>query len=145
MQIEYRWRYLLLAVEPRAGTLRWAWLERFRQEQLRPLLAAWRPAAIVWDGAGTHRGKHLRDLVTQRVFLPPYSPELNPVERVFAEIRRRVEGRIYASVDDKQAVVEAYLQELAADPGRVQRLCSWDWLLTAYATLPATPPNDDAQ
>jgi hypothetical protein len=137
VQIEYRWRYLLLGVDPRAGTLAWRWLERFRQDRLKPVLADWSPDAIVWDGAGAHRGKQLQELPTARIFLPPYSPELNPAERVLEEIRRRVEGRVYASLDAKQADVEAYLEELAADPARVKRLCAWDWILAAVHALPA--------
>jgi transposase len=136
VQIEYRWRYLLLGVEPRAGVLRWRWLERFRQEQLKPVLAEWAPDAVVWDGAGAHRGKQLGELPIERVFLPPYSPELNPAERVLEEIRRRVEGRVYGSLDAKQAAVEDYLQELAADPARVKRLCGWTWILDAFRSLP---------
>ena len=145
VQIEYRWRSLFLGVDPRTGQRRWQWLAGFRQEHLKPILAEWHLAAVIGDGAGAHRGKQLRALPTARLFLPPYSPELNPVERIFAEIRRRVEGRVYASVDDKQALVEASLQELAADPGRVQRLCGWDWLLAAFATLPPATPSDDTR
>lgn len=140
-QIAYRWTYLLLGVDPRSGQLRWAWLDRFRQETLKPVMAAWGLAAVVWDGAGAHRGKTLRELPTQRLFLPPASPELNPAERVFEEIRRRVEGRVYPDLAAKQAVVEGYLQELAADPARVQRLCGWDWVRAAFATLPADRPT----
>jgi transposase len=143
VQIEYRWRYLLLGVEPRTGALRWRWLERFRQDRLQPVLADWAPDAIIWDGAGAHRGKQLGDLPTARIFLPPYSPELNPAERVLEEIRRRVEGRVYDSLDVKQAEVDAYLQELAADPARVKRLCGWDWILAALQALPGADAHDD--
>lgn len=140
LQIEYRWNYLLLGVDPRTGVLQWRCLDRFRQEQLKPVLAEGRLAAILWDGAGAHRGKTLREVATQRLFRPAYSPELTPVERVFAEIRRRVEGRVYTDLAAKQAVVEGYLQDLAANPSRVKRLCGWDWVLDAFATLPATRP-----
>ena len=78
----------------------------------------------------------LADLPTARVRLPAYSPELNPAERVFEEIRRRTEGRIYATLADKQALIEAYLRDLAADPARVRRLCGWDWLTAALDALP---------
>lgn len=138
LQIEYQWRYLLLGVDPRTGHVRWQWLARFRQDQLKPVLAEWGVDAVLWDGAGAHRGKTLRDLPTTRLFLPPASPQLNPAERLFEEVRRRVEGRVYPDLAAKQAVVEACLQDLAADPARVQRLCGWDWLLAAFATLP--PP-----
>lgn len=141
-QIVYRWRYLLLGVDVQAGTLWWRWLDRMRQDQLKPVLADWRAAVVVWDGSGAHHGKRLADLPTRRVFLPPYSPELNPVERVFEELRRWVEGRVDADLDAKQAVADASLQALATDPARVRRLCGWHWL---HATLERLPPPADSR
>ena len=73
------------------------------------------------------------------LYLPPFSPELNPAERVFEEVRRRVEGRLWDSLHDKMAAVEAFLSELAADPARVRRLAGWEWITTALAGLPAPP------
>jgi len=137
LQLRYEWAYLLLAVDPRAGALRWRWLARCRAEPIRATLAAWQLDAVVWDGAGAHRARLLRELGTRRVFLPPYSPELNPAERVFEELRRRVEGRVYATLADKQAAADASLAELAADPERVKQLCGWAWLTDALDNLPA--------
>jgi hypothetical protein len=120
LQLRYQWAYLLLAVDPRAGTLHWCWLARCRAALIKEVLA-----------------RVLAELPVARVRLPAYSPELNPAERVFQEVRRQVEGRVYASVAAKQAVVEAYLQELAVDPARVRQLCGWDWLTAALDALPA--------
>lgn len=136
LQLKYEWAYLLLAVDPRAGTLRWRWLERCRATPIRETLADWGLDAVVWDGAGAHRAKLLADLPTTRVRLPAYSPELNPAERVFEEIRRRTEGRVYDTVADKRAVAQAYLASLAADPDRIRRLCGWAWLTHALDRLP---------
>ena len=139
LQLKYEWAYLLLAVDPRAGTLCWRWLERPRAEPIKATLAAWGLDAVLWDGAGAHRARLLADLPTIRVRLPPYSPELNPAERVFEEIRRRTEGRVYDAVADKQAVAQA---DLAADPDRIRRLCGWDWLTDSLDSLPtASPPS----
>jgi len=140
LQLTYWWAYLLLAVDPRAGTLRWRWLERCRAGPIRDTLAAWAPDAVVWDGHGAHTATLLADLPTARVRLPPYSPELNPAERVFQEVRRRVEGRTYDAVADKQARADAYLAELAADPARVRHLCDWDWFTAALDALPPEHP-----
>lgn len=140
LQLKYQWAYLLLAVDPRAGTLRWRWLERCRAAPIKEALEAWALDAVVWDGAGAHRAKLLADLPTTRVRLPAYSPELNPAERVFEEIRRRTEGRVYDTVADKQAVAQAYLADLAADPDRIRQLCGWGWLTDALNTLPAPSP-----
>jgi transposase len=138
VQIEYCWRYLLLAVDPLQGTIRWAWLRGMKQEYLRPVLEEWHLDCVVWDGAPSHRGKQIAALAMTRIALPPYSPELNPAERVFEEIRARVEGVVYESLDAKQAEAETYLKELQQDPERVKQLCGWDWLTTALTSLP--PP-----
>ena len=137
VQVEYAWRYLLLAVAPLSGELHWAWIARMRQEQVRPVLAEWELECVVWDGAPSHKGKQVTELATKRVPLPPYSPELNPAERIFEELRGRLEGRVYDSLEAKQAEAEAYLQELAADPERVKQLCGWHWIVNALHDLPA--------
>ncbi len=137
LQLTYQWAYLLLAVDPRAGTLRWRWLERCRAGPIREALATWAPDAVLWDGHGAHTAKLLADLPSARIRLPAYSPELNPAERVFEEIRRRVEGQTYPTVADKQAVVDTYLTDLATDPARVRQLCGWAWLTAALDALPA--------
>ena len=137
LQLSYQWAYLLLAVDPRAGTVRWRWLERCRAEPIKAVLADWAPDAVVWDGHGAHTAHVLDELAVVRVRLPPYSPELNPAERVFQELRRQVEGYTYASLQDKQARVDAYLTELARSPERIRQLCGWDWLTAALDALPA--------
>jgi hypothetical protein len=106
LQVAYPWRYLLLAVEPRAGRLVWRWLPRMRQEHLKPVLEEWHLAGVVWDGAPSHRGRSLQELATRRVLLPPYRPARNPAERIFAVIRGRVEGTVYESITAKQHPVE---------------------------------------
>ena len=68
-----------------------------RQEYIRPVLEGWALDAVVWDKAPSHRAKSLAELGTIRVFLPSYSPELNPAERIFEEVRRRVEGKLYST------------------------------------------------
>lgn len=139
LQLRYEWSYLLLAVEPLSGTLKWEWLERMNQEHIKPVLEKWALDCVVWDGAGSHRGKSLRELSTKRVLLPPYSPELNPAERVFEEIRRRVEGHVYRDLKAKRDEADKYLHELEADRERVQRLCGWDWLQESLSRLPHRP------
>ena len=137
LPLRYQWSYLLLAVDPRAGTLCWRWLAHCRATLIKDALAAWAPTAVLWDGHGAHTARLLADLPVARIRLPAYSPELNPAERVFEEVRRHVEGRLYGSVADKQAVVDAYLTDLAAAPDQVRQLCGWQWLTAALDALPA--------
>ncbi|KPI29811.1 hypothetical protein OV450_7262 [Actinobacteria bacterium OV450] len=51
------------------------------------------PIVLVWDRLNTHVSRKMRDLVAERewltVFLlPAYSPDLNPVEGVWAHVKR---------------------------------------------------------
>ena len=49
---------------------------------------------IIWDGLRAHRSRRVRDYVdstrgrVQLAFLPPYAPELNPVEYLWAWLKR---------------------------------------------------------
>jgi hypothetical protein len=62
---------------------------------------------------------------------PAAAPELNPAERVLEEIRRRVEGRVSATLADKLAVVEEFLRDRQAAPARLQSLAGWAWIRSA--------------
>ncbi len=87
-------------------------------------------AVLVLDGAGWHVA---RDLVVPTnvtlVTLPPYSPELNPVERVWLHLRERyLSLRVFA---DYRAIVDACCQawnRLVAEPGRLRSLCDQPWI-----------------
>jgi hypothetical protein len=140
LQMTYEWRYLFAAVAGQAGRVWWDWVPSMKAEALWPAIAGLQEMnvldGLVWDNAPSHRDADITDLNLAFVGLPAYSPELNPAERLFEEIRRRVEARVYATLDDKVADVEAFLEELDADPPRVRRLCGWDWINTAIATLP---------
>ena len=147
LQLRYEWAYLFAAVDARSGTVWWDWLDTMRAADLRPVVAELRARglldALVWDGAPSHADAAVRAVGLPLVALPPYSPELNPAERLFEEVRRRVEGTVYATLDDKLAAVQAFLEELDADPARVRRLCGWDWLTAAHDALP-TPQEKAA-
>ena len=145
LQLRYEWAYLWAAVDARTGTLWWDWIDTMKAVDLRPLVAEVRARglldALVWDGAPSRADADVRAAGLPLVALPPYSPELNPAERLFEEVRRRAEGRVYATLDDKVAAVQAFLLELDADPARVRRLCGWDWLTAALDALPAPEAN----
>ena len=52
------------------------------------------PLLIIWDGLKAHRSRLVRQYLDstggdiQMVFLPPYSPDLNPVEFLWAWLKR---------------------------------------------------------
>jgi len=108
-QTKYEWVYLYAAVEPATGesvallapnadtgTMN-VFLRMLSQE-----LKEAEHAVLVLDGAGWHKSKNLvvPDNVTC-LLLPPYSPELNPVERVWRYLRQNyLSNRAFKDYDE---------------------------------------------
>jgi hypothetical protein len=91
---------------------------------------------MVLDQAGWH-GAHslvVPDNITL-VPLPPYSPELNPIERVWLFLRERfLSFRVFRDQDDsvEACCVEACCRAwnaLVEEAGRIRSLCAQPWLL----------------
>ena len=56
------------------------------------LVPALRPGdVVILDNLGSHKGKMARKLIraagAHLIFLPPYSPDLNPIEQLFAKLK----------------------------------------------------------
>lgn len=135
-QIRYVWRYLVLAVDVIHLDLKWTWAERMNQANLKPIFEQWNLDTMIWDGASSHRGQDIEHLPMKRIFLPPYSPELNPAERIFEEVRREIEGFVYPSLKAKQHRIHQFLRRLRADKKRLASLVSWDWITDVFNQLP---------
>lgn len=140
LQLVYEWRYLFLVVDAGRGKLHWTWIDSMKTEMVGAAVNGLKQhtevRAVVWDGAPSHRDRRMRGLGLPLIELPPYSPELNPAERVFEEVRRWVEGIVYRSIDDKVKAVEAFLTEFESDPNRVRGLAGWEWIDEAVEHLP---------
>jgi len=73
---------------------------------------------LILDNARWHKAQALRELFDVnrdrivRIFLPPYSPELNPVERVWRITRRQVTHNRYFQSDEelKTALLSHFTQ-----------------------------------
>jgi len=134
-QTRYEWLYLYAAVEPatgvgvalqapaiNTGTMS-VFLKMFVDE-----LGPNDHAVLIMDQAGWHRARRLKtpsNLWT--LFLPPYSPELNPVERLWAYLR----GHYLANrtFNDYQHLFDAGAeawQQLS--PERLRSVCAFDYL-----------------
>lgn len=84
--------------------------------------------AVVWDGARSHWSQVGQELGFPLVQQPVYAPKLNPVERLIEELRRAVEGKIYTTLEEKVAAIEAELRKWYGDAEQVRRLANWDWI-----------------
>ena len=78
--------------------------ESFRTYVEKVLLPTLRPGDIViMDNLGSHKGKAVRQLIrsagAKLFFLPKYSPDLNPIEQVFAKLKHLLRKAAARTVD----------------------------------------------
>ncbi len=88
--------------------------EAYVEHLLAPTL---RPGqVVVMDNLGAHRPPRVRELIEGRgcelLYLPPYSPDLNPIEEAFSKVKHILRKKI--AVRTKEALVEAMGAALSA-------------------------------
>lgn len=74
-----------------------AWVEQFLVPTLSP------GDIVIMDNLGSHKGQAVRAAIrsagARLLFLPPYSPDLNPIEQVFAKLKLLLRKAAERSVD----------------------------------------------
>ncbi|MEU6943985.1 IS630 family transposase [Streptomyces sp. NPDC046316] len=74
------------------------------------------PLIVVWDNASTHHAKPLREFCERNsdwltiVRLPPYAPDLNPVEAVWAHLKKSLANLAPHTIDDFTPLVKNRLR-----------------------------------
>ncbi len=71
-----------------------------------------REIILVLDGASWHRTDKLKKLANiEIVFLPPYSPELNPVERFWEYIKgNTIKNKVFENLHSLEAEITRFIQ-----------------------------------
>ena len=71
---------------------------------------------MVLDNASYHKSKAVRKYVestggdVELEFLPPYTPQLNPAETVWRDLKKRLAGRFFRSLDELKVAITAILE-----------------------------------
>ena len=137
-KIGYEYLYLYASIKPYTGELCAMFLPRldkecfgiFADERSKDLK---KKTLIVLDGATAHR---LEDNpMIQIKKLPAYSPELNPVERFFEELRRRMKFTIFDSLEEAEKCLSEVLEEFYKDAERVKSLTLFAYITYARNNL----------
>src|SRR3712207_771348 len=95
------------------GTTTSVVFEAYVEQVLAPTLC--KGQVVVMDNLSAHKGERVRELIEERgcqlVYLPSYSPDLNPIEEAFSKIKRLVRK---AEARTREALVEAIGSALSA-------------------------------
>lgn len=134
---KYEWTWLYGFVHPLSGATFFLMLPRVETEAFSLALQLFCEAAgvdehnhvvLVLDGAGWHRsdaltlppGLHL-------AFLPPYSPELQPAERLWPLVNEVVANQLFEHIVWLEDAIEDRCVQLMEAPEQVRALCDYHW------------------
>lgn len=93
--------------------------------------AAGRRVIVIADNAQYHHARHHKDWRARQAdgfaldFLPPYSPDLNPIERAWKLTRRLcTHNRYFTSLEDVTQAVEQQFEQWRRPNSSLRRLCA---------------------
>jgi hypothetical protein len=133
----FTFAYIFAAVEPGTDSAFALVMPRADTETMQEFLdrfsatiAADEHVAMMLDRAGWHEANDLSAPANiTLVPLPSYSPELNPVERLWLHLKERFLS--HRLLDDYEAIVDAACtawNHLLAEAGRITSLCAYPWI-----------------
>jgi len=83
------------------------WVEHFLLKEIKP------GQVIIMDNATFHKSKRTKDLIEsigcKILFLPPYSPDLNPIEIFWANLKKTIRINLEKFKDLSPAIDKAFL------------------------------------
>ena len=90
-----------------------------------------RHSVVIVDGAGWHTLDTVSPFSNVSLIkLPPYSPELNPMEQVWQWLRQRcLSNRVFKDYEEIVEQVSEAWNTFISDSERVMKLCTRDWML----------------
>jgi transposase len=139
--LSHQYVYAYAAVSPQDGKLdslvlpevNGQWMQEFLTE-----VASRYPQeniVMVLDGAGWHKSKSFAMPANLRLlFLPPYSPELNPQEHIWDELREKCfHNKTFDSLDLLEDHLVESLRVLEMQADTVKGIVHWDWIINAIS------------
>jgi len=134
-QTKYKWTYMYGAVEPSTGN-HFGMIASCVDTEMMGLFLYWLSKTVaegehvllIMDGAGWHISGKLRvpENITIKI-LPPYSPELNPVELVWLWLgEHQLSNRTFADQAELDLACTDAWNSLTTD--RIRSLCKVGWM-----------------
>lgn len=136
-QSKYQWSYCYGALDPVDGqtvflqtpSVNMDWTEAF----LKQIQSQYpdNEHIVVWDGAGFHPKDSSHEQIPEGmhiVTLPPYSPELNPIEKLWDLIQDQTANKLWPSIERLDEVVGLHLKDWWEAPEKVLSLFGKGWI-----------------
>lgn len=84
---------------------------------------------VLLDNGAFHKVKTLiiPDNI-QLVFIPPYSPELNPSEKIWWKMKRAFSGKLHKSLDEVSGFITVQVKKLSKEI--IKSICGFDYIFS---------------
>jgi hypothetical protein len=140
VQQVFEWCYVYGAVEPTTGHHFFLELPYLNAEMFQLFVDAFAQAfpeslnLLLLDNSGAHTAQRLTLPENVRlVFLPPYCPELNPIERVWRDLKDALAWLHFPTLEAQQDYLASLLQ--AYEAATLQTLTGYTYLVEAIHAL----------
>ena len=135
--MKFEYRYLYTSVSPMTGESFSFMMADMTTKSLNLFLETFskylgkREAIVIMDNASSHKSKRLKvpDNI-QIVYLPPYSPELNPVERVFQDIKKHLKNKVFYLIEELENTVCKIVNSFT--PQTLKKLTFYPYIRKAF-------------
>jgi transposase len=87
---------------------------------------------LLWDQAGFHQTANMQlPAGIEICSLPPYTPELQPAERLWPSLQEAVANRWVRTLDHLESLLTDRIQALIKTPETIRALTGFSWILSA--------------
>ena len=135
----YEWLYVYGFVKPKTGETLWYLIPRVNTKWLNVVFESFAKdrqtegvksrALIVEDNAGWHRSKKVELPESIHIeYLPTYSPELQPAERLWALVDEPLVNEYFETIDDIEAILAIRCNTLCQMTAEIKKLTYYHWL-----------------
>lgn len=140
----FQWLYVTAFVSPATGESFWYLSTRVGKALFEQTLALFarevgagpeRIILLVLDGAGWHTAPLAVPEGIRLVFLPPYTPELQPAETLWVHVDAPVVNRHFETLDDLDAVVADRCRALGENRELIRGQAGFHWWPTRRGTI----------
>jgi hypothetical protein len=133
----YQWLYLYGFVHPPSGEVVWFLFNTVNTAAFQATLEAFarevgagpdKTVILVIDNAGWHVSNDIKppDGVIL-VFLPPYTPQLQPAERLWPLANEAVANRCFKDLADLEQILAKRCRTLCETPAAIRSATNWHW------------------
>lgn len=142
----YQWLWLYAAVEPLTGDSFFLFLPRLDGQCFQLFLEEFRSwyaqeeIVLVLDNSSSHRSGEVDwPEGLSGLPLPSYSPELNPAEGVFKDLRGELANKVFEDVEALEQRLLELVHRYWQEPERLQRLTAYPWWVEGARNIRTLP------